>query len=111
MRGDRLYIEHVLECLQKIEEYCRGGRETFLGSGLIQDAVVRNLQVLAESTQRLSEAVKGSCPKVDWTAISGLRNVLVHDYLGIGPERIWEIVELDLPGLQTEITKLRDTQG
>jgi len=49
----------------------------------LQDAILRNLQVLCESAQRLSEESKSQHPEVDWRAMSGFRNVLVHDYFGI----------------------------
>ena len=83
MKDDRLYIDHVLECVRRIEEYCKDGEDAFRGSELIQDAVLRNLQTLTESTQRIGDQVKVLHPEVDWRAIAGFRNVLVHDYLGI----------------------------
>jgi len=73
---------------------------------MVQDAIVRNLQTLAESTQRLSDKTKQRKPEVDWRAIAGFRNVVVHDYLGVDLERIWHIIEHDLPGLKTHINAL-----
>jgi uncharacterized protein with HEPN domain len=67
---------------------------------LIQDAVLRNLQVLAESTQRLSEEYKNRHSDIEWRKISGLRNILVHDYLGIDAETVWVIVNKELSTLQ-----------
>lgn len=81
MKDDRLYLIHILECIARIEQYVSGGREPFIGSTLIQDAVLRNLQTLGQSAMRLSEAIRESRPEVDWRGIIGLRNVLVHDYL------------------------------
>ena len=81
MKDDKLYLIHIGECIQRIETYVAGGRESFATSTLIQDAVLRNLQTLAESTQRLSNALKAAHPEVNWRDISGFRNVLVHDYL------------------------------
>ena len=73
---------------------------------LIQDAVMRNLQTMAESTQRLSDATKEAHPEVDWYKISGFRNLLVHGYLGVDLDRVWIIVERDLPGLNRAITSM-----
>jgi len=73
---------------------------------MVQDAIVRNLQTLAESTQRLSDKAKQRKPEVDWRAIAGFRNVVVHDYLGVDLERIWHIAECDLPSLKTHIDEL-----
>ena len=80
--------------------------DAFLASHTLQDAVLRNLQTLAESTQRLSPAAKAAAPSVDWVALSGFRNVLVHNYLGIDLDRIWTIVEQDVPTLKAALGEL-----
>ena len=109
MRDDRLYLIHVSESIARIEAYVGGGREEFLRSTMVQDAVVRNLQVLAESTQRLSDSLRARHPEVDWHAIAGFRNVLVHDYLGVDLARVWGVVEDDLPNLKLHVeAMLRD---
>jgi len=100
MKDDRLYLVHIHECIQRIEQYIREGREVFMRSTLVQDAVIRNLQVMAESTQRLSDAFKQQHPQVNWRALAGFRNVLVHDYLGVDKDRVWQIVERNLPELK-----------
>lgn len=107
MKKDRLYLIHMQECVTKIEAYTASGREAFLSNGKTQDAVVRNLQVLAESANRLSEDAKARAPHVDWRGIKGFRNVLVHDYLGIDTERIWQVVEKRLPELKRAIDQLQ----
>ena len=73
------------------------------GSELIQDAVLRNLQTLAESTKRISDDLKAGHPEVDWPAVAGFRNVLVHDYMGINIERIWEKVSIHLSVLRLQM--------
>lgn len=108
-KDNSVYIEHILDSLQRIDEYIEN-REQFFNSHLIQDAVVRNLQVMAESTQRLSEAVKIANPHIPWKQISGFRNILVHDYLGIDLEVIWSVIEQDLPALGTALAML-NVQG
>ena len=101
---DRVYLEHILECIIKIKQYTQRGREYFLEDDLSQDAVLRRLQTMAESTQRLSEDFKAGVTEVDWRALSGFRNVLVHEYLGgIDLERTWDIVENYLPDFERVI--------
>ena len=92
MKDDRLYLVHIDECVGRIQAYTAEGKEAFFADIKTQDAVLRNLHTLSESTQRLSESVKNMRPEIDWKAISGFRNVIVHDYLGVNLERIWEIV-------------------
>jgi len=107
MKDDRLYLIHISECIERIESYIREkDKQQFLDSSLIQDAIIRNLQVLSESTQRLSDAAKESMSEVDWFKIAGFRNVLVHDYLGIDIERVWNILEKDLPALKKAVQKM-----
>ena len=82
MKDDRLYLIHLSESTEKIESYTEGlDFASFMQNTLVQDAVLRNLQVLAESTQCLSDDFKMRHPEIEWYKIAGLRNILVHDYL------------------------------
>ena len=111
VESDRVLLLHIQECIERIQEYTREGREAFLGTRMVQDAVVRNLQTLAESTQRLSLGLKDREPRVPWRAIAGFRNVLVHGYLGVDPMMVWSVVEGDLPGLAEAVERLQATLG
>ena len=86
---DRRYLEYVLSRIERIGRYTQGGRGAFLDDDKTQDAVLRNLHTLAESTQRASDDLEARHPEVDWRAIAGFRNVVVHDYLGMDPEQVW----------------------
>jgi uncharacterized protein with HEPN domain len=103
MKDNRLYLIHIQECLTRIELYTVEGKDAFLTDIKTQDAVLRNLQTLAESTQRLSDELKAAHPDIDWRRISGFRNVLVHDYLSVNLIRVWEIIERNLPELKGKI--------
>lgn len=105
--SDDVLLAHILECVDRIRDYTSGDRSTFFGSRLVQDAVIRNLQTLAESTQRLSGPLKATATGVPWRAIAGFRNVLTHGYLGLDPEVIWSVVEQDLPGLAEAVARLQ----
>ena len=111
MKDDRLYVIHIGECLARIEQYIAGGREAFMHSTLIQDAVLRNLQTIGQSVGRLSTVLREAYPKTNWRSIIGLRNVLVHDYLGISLERIWDIIEHDVPDLQRTVESILREPG
>lgn len=105
--NDLTFLEHILGCIARIGEYTASGQPTFLASTMVQDAVIRNLQTLAESTQRLSQAAKDAEPTVPWRKVSGLRNVLAHGYLSVDLEVVWSIVVEDLPALEEAISRLR----
>lgn len=77
-----------------------------MGNELLQDGVLRNLHTLSESSQRISARSQALCPGVDWRNLSGFRDVLVHDYLGIDLARVWSIVMTDIPALKNEIIRL-----
>ena len=111
MSDDRVYLIHICECIQRIEHYTEGGAEDFFSDTKTQDAVLRNLHTLSESTQRLSQAMKSSHPEVDWRGISGFRNILVRDYLGVNLVRVWEVVERDLPDLKTKLLNIMQELG
>jgi uncharacterized protein with HEPN domain len=107
LKDDKLYIIHIRECIQRIEEYLGGGgKETFMASNLIQDAIILNLQLLSESTMRVSDEMQASHPEVEWLKIRGFRNVLLHDYLGVDLERVWNIIENDLSKLKSAVEKM-----
>ena len=104
MKGDTLYTIHIRECIDRIQSYVAEiDQNQFMDSSLIQDAVLRNLQVLAESTQRLSDEFKARHAEIEWHKISGLRNILVHDYLGIDIEAVWIIVSEELSKLESAV--------
>jgi len=107
MKDDTLYLIHIGECIDRIESYTQGmTKATFLESSLVQDGVIRNLQTLAESTQRLSAKAKESQPGIDWRKIAGFRNVLLHDYLGVDLDRIWTIIHNNLPLLKNAVDQM-----
>lgn len=106
MKDDRKYLLHILECIQRIEEDVSGGRSAFDSSHLIQDAVLRNLQVIAESTKRLSDPLKATQAGFDWGGIAGFRNFLVHDYLGVDLGIVWKVVTEDVPELKLVIFRM-----
>ena len=107
MKDDRLYVDHILECIRDVVEFTREGKDVFFSDKKTQQAVIRTLQTLAESTQRLSDSLKLRHAEVNWIAIAGFRNVVVHDYLGLDLEQVWEIVVDDIPELKRQIETIR----
>ncbi|MEO7142306.1 MAG: DUF86 domain-containing protein [Bryobacteraceae bacterium] len=100
MKDDRKYLAYILECIDRIEVDSSGGREDYDTSHMVQDAILRNLQTMAESTKRLSAEFKARYPEIDWRGIGGFRNFLVHDYLGVDPNAVWRVAREDLPKLK-----------
>lgn len=106
MKSDKIYLQHILEMLGRIELATAGGKDAFVVSTLHQDAVLRNLHTVTETTQRLSADLKVAHPEIEWATLSAFRNVLVHDYLGIDMKVVWSVVTTDLPGFKAKISKI-----
>ena len=106
MKDDSVYLRHILDCIGRVAENVSAGKDKFVSSHTLQDAVLRNLQTMAESTQRLSDELKEAHPEIEWRYIAAFRNVLVHDYLGIDIERIWEITQHEVPQLKQVIRSM-----
>ena len=108
---DGTYLLHIRECMRRVLDYTADGKDAFWKDFRTQDAVLRNLQTLGESSQRLSTSLKDKRPEIDWRAIGGFRNILVHDYLGVNLDEVWEIITLDLPKLKEAILALSAELG
>ncbi len=100
MKDTGVYVAHALDGIGRIERYTRDGRDAFLKSDLIQDAVLRNLQTIAQSVSKIPSHLTATHGDIDWRGITGFRNVIVHNYLGISAERVWEVLSIDLPDLK-----------
>ena len=109
MKGDRLYLLHILDAVEKIESYISVGHDVFVSTSHWQDAVVRQLEIIGEATKRLSKQLCSQHPEVPWRRIAGLRDVLIHDYMGVDIKAVWEITQKDLPGLKKSVQKILQT--
>jgi len=106
VKEDRLYLEHIRQSVGKILGYTAGGREEFMKSSLIQDAVVRNFEIIGEAAKRLSEPARRKHPHVPWNDIARFRDVLIHHYMGVDLKRVWNVVDTHLPALRQAVEDL-----
>jgi len=102
-------LEHMLECIIAIEAYTEAVDVKTDERTL--DAILRHLQILAESSKRVSEELKAVYEDVPWRELAGFRNVVVHDYLAISTERIVPIVRRDIPALKERLLAILATMG
>ena len=105
-KDPRVYLAHILECLQKIDQFTADGRTRFLQEPMVHDAVLRNFEVIGEAAKRLDDTYRRAHPEIPWRALAGLRDVLIHQYEGVDLVRVWAIVEHDLPRLRSSIAAL-----
>lgn len=107
MKDDTLYLNHILESIQKIETYTQKGFVFFSKDAMVQDAVIRNFEIMGEAVKKISDKLKSSKPEVPWKRIAGLRDVLIHDYMGVDLQEVWNIVEKFLPEFKKQIISLK----
>ena len=106
MNRDRIWLRFMLECLEHVERYIAGGEQEFAGSPLIQDAVLRRLQVIGDTSERLRSDLIVTQPRIEWDHLRGLRNVIVHEPLNIDIGALWEVASIDLPRLKQAVLEM-----
>jgi uncharacterized protein with HEPN domain len=106
-RGDFELLEDMLDSINRILTYTKEMTyEQFSKSLLIQDAVVRNFQILGEATKSLPAPLKAKHPQIPWSKVARFRDKLIHHYSGINYDIVWEISKDSLPGLHKQIKKV-----
>lgn len=103
-RDDTVYLRHILDAIHQIRTYLEHvSEEKFLQTPLLQDAVVRQLEIIGEASRNLSDNLHQSHPKIPWQQVIALRNRLTHAYFSINYQTVWEIIQVDLPYLEQQI--------
>jgi len=103
---DSVYLRHILDAILRIDLYLRDKDETiFKQDTLLQDGVIRQLEIIGEATKRLSKALRAKYGHIPWQDIAGMRDKLIHDYLGVDIDQVWLTAIEDLPILRIEIEK------
>ncbi|MEK7536040.1 MAG: DUF86 domain-containing protein [Patescibacteria group bacterium] len=106
MAKDSLYIEHILEAIANIEEFLRGiNHDKFISDKLIQSAIIRQIEIVGEATKNLSVELREQNKDVPWQDITGMRDMLIHEYFGVDLEEVWQTAAVDIPALKLIIQK------
>jgi len=106
MKDQILYLIHITECIEKIEQYTKEGKTEFLKDSKTQDAVIRNFEIIGEAVKRLSEETRQIFSQIPWCQFAGFRDVLIHQYDGIDISEVWLTIENDLPTLNKAVNTI-----
>ena len=106
-RDSRLFVQDILESIEKIETYTQGLTiQDFFQNDQIQDAVVRRFEIIGEATKNLPKELRDRYPDIPWRTIAGLRDVLIHSYFKINSELVWDVIDQQLPNLKSQIQRI-----
>lgn len=99
MRDAAAYLGLMRGCIEIVQERTSGGRTEFESNLVVQDSIVRRLDVLADAAMRLSTSLRERYPEIEWARIRGFRNRIAHGYLDLDLDLTWAVIEHDLPTL------------
>lgn len=107
-----IFINHILECIERIQDYTAGvSQDKFLSSPQIQDAIMRRIEVIGEAVKKMNPVVKDKHPDIPWKRIAGMRDTLIHDYLGVDLKLTWKVATEDIVELKRKISAVRNDLG
>lgn len=108
VRDDRVYLAHIRDALHQISTYTDGiDQEAFQENRMVQDAVIRQFEIIGEATKNLSDSFREHNPYMPWKDLAGFRDKLIHQYFGVDLSMVWRSVVDDVPVLLDEVAKIQ----
>ncbi len=103
--GDEQRILHIQGAIREIEEYIKGiDIHQFKSNSMVRFASIKQIEIIGEASKNISESTRAKFPSIQWKEITGLRNILVHEYFGVDADLIWQIVTVDIPELKVKLS-------
>lgn len=103
-KDDTVYLRHVLDAIDTIQEYLQGvNEEKFKATRLLQDGAIRQIEIIGEAVRPISKDIRRTYSEIPWQDIAGMRDKLIHDYFGVDIEKVWDTTQEDLPVLKEQV--------
>ena len=107
-KSAKIFLEHILDAINLIEEYIKDKKKSeFLESMQLQDSVIRRIEIIGEAIKNIPSDFKGAYKNIPWKEITGMRDILIHQYFGVDLELTWEVIKTDLPKLKKQIISIK----
>lgn len=107
MRNQRLYLEDILAAIESIEAFVAGmDLENFASDDKTASAVIRKFEIIGEAVRHVPEDIRMSYSEVEWKEMAGMRDRLIHFYMGVNHRLIWQAIKSDLPVTKSHIRKI-----
>ncbi|MCH7487423.1 MAG: DUF86 domain-containing protein [Proteobacteria bacterium] len=111
MTGDALYLRHIVDAIERITAYTAGGKDAFMKNTMVQDATIRNLEIIGEAAKQITPEYRGAHPDIPWPQMAGMRDVLVHRYMAVDLDIVWDVLTNRLGGLEARLRNLLHGEG
>lgn len=108
--GDKARLNHILDAIGEIESYILDvDFNAFQRNSMMRFACIKQLEIIGEASDHISDDVKSENIEIDWRQIKGMRNIFVHEYFGIDTRLVWDIIIYDLPDLKVKLRAVMDS--
>ena len=105
--GDKIRLQHILDAIHEIESYLIDVNiDSFLENSMMKFACIKQMEIIGEASNQISEEVKVKFSTIEWGQIIGMRNVFVHEYFGVDSSIVWQIIQGDIPELKERIIEI-----
>lgn len=106
MSRAEVFLRHIPDSINQILDYTADGKERFYSDRMVQDAVMRNLEIIGEAVKNLPMEARSLRSDIPWKRIAGMRDKLIHEYFGVDLNMVWAVVETELPRFRDQIEEV-----
>lgn len=108
-KNELFFLIHIKDSIELIEKYVKDkNKDEFLNINILQDSIIRRLEIIGEAIKNIDNNLKVKYPNIEWKKISGMRDILIHQYFGVDLDLTWEVIKKDIPILKQQILKIID---